>query len=72
MAIDNELSSEIATALLTRKERDPRELRKLKEMVIKIHTTLQQLSADSRRNWFPSETSREGERGNSGLPPNRP
>jgi hypothetical protein len=49
MAIDNELSSEIATALLTGKARDPHELRDLKETIIKVHTTLQKLYAESRK-----------------------
>ena len=48
MAIDSELSSKIATALLTGKRRDPQELRNLKETIIRIHSTLQQLSAESR------------------------
>jgi hypothetical protein len=47
MAIDNELSSEIATALLNGKEKDRRELDHLKETVIKVHSTLQKLAADS-------------------------
>ena len=44
MAIYNELSSDIATALLTGKEKDPRELDDLKETVIKVHSTLQKLA----------------------------
>ena len=48
MAIDKELSSEIATALLTGKERSARELNDLKETVIRVHSTLQELAADSR------------------------
>ena len=49
MAIDTELSSEIATALLTGKEKSDHELNDLKETVIKVHRTLQKLAADSRR-----------------------
>ncbi|HYX30179.1 MAG TPA: hypothetical protein VE863_16675 [Pyrinomonadaceae bacterium] len=49
MAIDTELSSEIATALLTGKEKSDHELNDLKETVIKVHSTLQELAADSRR-----------------------
>jgi hypothetical protein len=44
MAISHELSSEIADALFTAKERSPRELSDLKEIVFKIHSTLQQLT----------------------------
>jgi hypothetical protein len=43
MAISHELSSEIATALLTAKERTPRELRDLKEMLLQIHSTLEEM-----------------------------
>jgi hypothetical protein len=50
MAIDNELTSEIAAALLTGKTREPHELRHLKETIIRVHTMLQELSAESRKN----------------------
>lgn len=49
MAIDHELSSEIATALLTGKKRTPGELKALKETVIRVHLTLQKLTAPLRR-----------------------
>ena len=64
MAIDNELSSEIAAALLTGKERDPRELNDLKETVIKVHSTLQKLEADSRKSNFAFKSSDESEKQN--------
>lgn len=48
MAIDNELSTEIATALLTGRKRTPRELKTLKETVVRVYLTLQQLAAHSR------------------------
>jgi hypothetical protein len=48
MAISHELSSEIAAALFTAKERSPRELNDLKEIVFKIHSTLQQLTDKAR------------------------
>jgi len=49
MAIANELSSEIAVALLSTTKRSPRELNELKEMVLKIHSTLQQMANETRR-----------------------
>jgi len=61
MAIDNELSSEIATALLTGKEKDPRELNDLKETVIKVHSTLQKLEADSRKSHFADKLDKGNE-----------
>jgi hypothetical protein len=45
MAISHELSSEIAAALFTDKERSPREMSDLKEMVLQIHTALEQLTS---------------------------
>jgi hypothetical protein len=48
MAISHELSSEIAAALFTAKERSPRELNDLKEIVFKIHSALQQLTDKDR------------------------
>ncbi len=47
MAIAHELSSEIATALFSAKERSPRELNDLKEVIFKIHSTLEQLTRDA-------------------------
>jgi hypothetical protein len=48
MAISHELSGEIATALFAAKERSPRELNDLKEMVFAIHATLERLGHDAR------------------------
>lgn len=48
MAISHELSGEIATALFAAKERSPRELNDLKEMVFAIHATLERLGDDAR------------------------
>lgn len=48
MAISHELSGEIATALFAAKDRSPRELNDLKEMVFAIHATLERLGHDAR------------------------
>jgi hypothetical protein len=48
MAISHELSSEIAAALFAAKERSPRELNDLKEIVFEIHTTLERLTDEER------------------------
>ncbi len=53
MAIDHELSSEIAAALLAGKKRDPRELSDLKEIVIRVHSTLQKLTAEALKSSAP-------------------
>ena len=61
MAIEHELSSEIAAALLTGKERAPSELNHLKETVFRVHSTLQQLTADSRKKRLVLRASESGE-----------
>jgi hypothetical protein len=48
MAISNELSSEIATAILTASDLSPDELRKLKDIVVQVHSTLQKMDVDTR------------------------
>ena len=47
MALSHELSSEIATALFSSKERSPGELKDLKEVIFKIHSALEQLTRDA-------------------------
>ena len=46
MSIHNELSSDIAVALLTGKDRDPQKLDDLKRVVLKVHSVLQEASRD--------------------------
>ena len=47
MAISNELSSEIAAAILAEKK-TPQELDRLKDVVLRVHTTLQEMSEEAR------------------------
>ncbi|HEX6284024.1 MAG TPA: hypothetical protein VFZ71_04090 [Pyrinomonadaceae bacterium] len=47
MAISNELSSEIAAAILVEKK-TPQELDELKDVILRVHTTLQQMSEEAR------------------------
>jgi hypothetical protein len=50
MSIDNELSSDVAAALLAAEEGEsPRNPGKLAEVVKAVHSTLRQLEAESRR-----------------------
>ena len=51
MAISNELSSEIAAAILAEKK-TPQELRQLKEVILRVHTALQQMSKEARAQLF--------------------
>jgi len=48
MTISNELSSEIAAALLTINDRSSDELSNLKDIVINVHSTLQQMDLETR------------------------
>ena len=47
MAISNELSSEIAAAILAEKK-TPQELDHLKEIILRVHSTLQKMSREAR------------------------
>ncbi|HEX6046794.1 MAG TPA: hypothetical protein VFZ22_20045 [Pyrinomonadaceae bacterium] len=47
MAISNELSSDIAVALLA-EEKSPQELRRLKDVILKVHSELQRMSEKER------------------------
>jgi hypothetical protein len=48
MAISNELSGEIAVAILGRKRMSPRQMSDLKETVLRVHSVLQKMSDDER------------------------
>lgn len=47
MAISNELSSDVAAALLA-KEKSPQELQQLKDVILQVHSTLQKMSEETR------------------------
>ncbi len=46
MSIQNELSSDIAVALLTDQTKRPEELKELKELIFRIHELLQDSKTD--------------------------
>jgi len=48
MTVANELSSDIASAILAANERSPRPLNELKEIVLKVHTTLREMAEKDR------------------------
>ncbi|MDQ5843917.1 MAG: hypothetical protein M3539_01300 [Acidobacteriota bacterium] len=48
MAIANELSTDIATAFFSSKERSPEEMAKLKTILLEVHSTLQEMSERAR------------------------
>ena len=47
MAISNELSSDVAVAILANKK-SPQELNKLKDIILEVHSTLQKMSEETR------------------------
>ena len=47
MAISNELSSDVAVAILAKKK-SPQELEQLKDVILQVHSTLQQMSEEAR------------------------
>jgi predicted transcriptional regulator len=47
MAISNELSSDVAAALLA-KNKSPQELQQLKDIILQVHSTLQKMSEETR------------------------
>jgi len=47
MAISNELSSDVAAAILAKKK-SPQELRQLKDVILQVHTVLQEMSEETR------------------------
>jgi predicted transcriptional regulator len=47
MAISNELSCDVAAALLV-KNRSPQELQQLKDVILQVHSTLQKMSEETR------------------------
>jgi len=61
MSIHNELSSDIAVALLTGKSRDAKELNQLKKMILTVHDTLQELNLKARAR-RRDKTKRNGEK----------
>jgi hypothetical protein len=48
MALSNELSSEIAVALLSATKKTPRELKDLQEVVFRVHNVLNQMDEAQR------------------------
>jgi len=48
MTVANELSGDIASAILAAKARSPRPLNELKEIVLMVHSTLQEMAERER------------------------
>jgi predicted DNA-binding helix-hairpin-helix protein len=61
MAISNELSSDVAVALLAN-EKSPQELKKLKDIILEVHSTLQEMSEETRAYRFKNKDRQEGKK----------
>jgi predicted transcriptional regulator len=62
MAISNELSSDVAVALLAT-EKSPQELNKLKDIILEVHSALQKMSEETRAYRSGKKTPQEGTKG---------
>ena len=47
MAVSNELSSDVAAAILAQ-NKSPQELQQLKDVILQVHSALQQMSEETR------------------------
>ena len=56
MAISNELSSDVAVALLAEKKKSPQELNRLKDIILEVHSALQKMSEETRTFRFRKKT----------------
>ena len=59
MAISNELSSDVVVALLAKKQ-SPQELKKLKDIILEVHSTLQEMSEETREYRAGKKRTQEG------------
>ena len=64
MAISNELSSDVAVAILAN-EKSQQELKKLKDIILEVHSTLQKMSEETKAYHFKKKA-REGTKGANG------
>ncbi len=60
MAISNELMSEIAAAILA-ENKTPRDPNQLKDIVLRVHCALQEMSAEARARRFKTPVRQVGE-----------
>jgi hypothetical protein len=59
MAISNELSSDVAVALLA-ENKSPQELKQLKDIILQVHSTLQEMSEETRTDRLKRESPQKG------------
>ena len=64
MAISNELSSEIAAAILA-EQKTPRDPNQLKDIILRVHFALQEMSEEARARRFKLPVKKAGKTGES-------
>jgi len=65
MAISNELSSDVAVALLA-KNKSPQELKQLKDIILQVHSTLQEMSEETRTDRLKKKLPPKAAKGTTG------
>jgi predicted transcriptional regulator len=65
MAISNELSSDVAVAILAKKK-SPQELQQLKDIILQVHSTLQKMSEETRSDRHRTERGSAGSNSTAG------
>ncbi|MCA1579029.1 MAG: hypothetical protein LC794_16895 [Acidobacteria bacterium] len=70
MAISNELSSEIAAAILA-ENKTPQELFELKDVILRVHSTLQKMSEEARATRSETRATRSESRFRPAAPHDR-
>ena len=66
MAISNELSSDVAAAILAN-QKSPQELKKLKDIILEVHSVLQKMSKETRADRLDRKAPSKGAKGTSGF-----
>ena len=59
MAISNELSSDVAVAILA-KQKSPQELQQLKDVILQVHSALQKMSEETRSDRLSRSSHKKG------------
>ena len=64
MAISNELSSDVAVAILAQ-NKSPQELKQLKDIILEVHSALQKMSEETRAYHSHKAETQKGTKGSS-------
>jgi predicted transcriptional regulator len=66
MAISNELSSDVAIAILE-KNKSPQELKQLKDIILQVHSTLQEMSEETHADRLKRRQPQESRKAAKGI-----